>query len=199
MLVNQGTVLLLTLFIIGWGLFYIIPGATYFYLQMTANIFLAGTFWAIVGALYWKHAHRLGAYCALILGGVSTLLYFVVADPVGWSGTIGLLSYILSFVGMVVGSLIGTFVPQTSRRLAILFGLIAVVGATWFAEVGRSGRDIWVQVWLLVFIVSAALFVILSVWCVIGGWDDVKRVMHPEPVLEPLPPDTGKAKNNIEV
>ncbi len=199
MLVNQGTILLLTLFIIAWGLFYIIPGATYFYLQMTANIFLAGTFWAIVGALYWKHAHRLGAYCALILGGVSTLLYFVVADPVGWSGTIGLLSYILSFVGMIVGSLIGTFMPQTSRRLAILFGLITVVGGTWFFELGRSVRDIWVQVWLLVFIISAALFVILSVLAVVGGWNDVKRVMHPERVLQPLTPETGKAKSNIEV
>jgi SSS family solute:Na+ symporter len=199
MMLNQGTVLFLTLFIIGWGLFYIIPGATYFYLQMTANIFLAGTFWAIVGALYWKHAHRLGAYCALIFGGSSTLLYFVVADPVGWSGTIGLLSYSLSFFGMVAGSLIGTFVPQTSRRLAILFGLITIVGATWFAEFGRSGRDIWVHIWLLVFIVSAALFVILSVRCVVGGWEDVKRVMHPEPVLEPLPSEAGKAKSDIEV
>lgn len=179
MLLNRATVLLLTLFIIGWGLFYIVPSATYFYLQMTANIFLAGTFWSILGALYWKHAHRLGAYCALLFGGGATLIYFIVDNPGEWVGTIGLLSYSLSFVGMVLGSLVGRFVPQTSKRLAILGGLTLLALVAWILETGRSRSEVWLDVWMMVFLASAALFVLLSAWAMIGGWSDVKQVMRP--------------------
>ncbi|HEY2931545.1 MAG TPA: sodium:solute symporter family protein [Acidobacteriota bacterium] len=108
LIINQITVVVLAVFIIVWGLFYVIPGATYFYLFMTANIFLAGTFWALVGGLYWRRAHRIGAYSSLILGASCTLFYFFIPNPQEWSSFIGMASYVLAFVGMVAGSLVGT-------------------------------------------------------------------------------------------
>jgi SSS family solute:Na+ symporter len=92
---NRITVVLLTLFIMFWGLLYKIPGPTYFYLNMTANLFLAGTLASIVAGLYWKRAN---------FGALSVLGYFFG----GMSPKIlGFLSFGLAFVGMIAGSLVG--------------------------------------------------------------------------------------------
>ena len=175
--INQVTVLLLATFIIIWGLFYIIPGATYFYLQMTANIFLAGTFWAVVGGLYWKHAHRLGAYCSLIFGASCTLIYFLVPDPRGWAGAIGVLSYVFAFVGMVAGSLIGSRVTSTFKRIALLGALIIACPLGFrYVQVAVTEGRLWIDVWILVLIGASLLLLGISALAIMKGFNDIKRM-----------------------
>ncbi|UCF35661.1 MAG: sodium:solute symporter family protein [Acidobacteriota bacterium] len=175
--INQVTVLLLALFIIIWGLFYIIPGATYFYLQMTASIFLAGTFWAVVGGLYWKKAHRLGAYCSLIFGAACTLIYFLVPDPRDWTGTIGVLSYFAAFTGMVAGSLVGHYVVSRVKRFAILAALIVVIplAARYIQFTFTEGR-LWQDVWSAVLVAAGVLMLSLSSLAIVKGFSDIKRM-----------------------
>lgn len=178
LMINRVTVLCLTVFIIGWGLFYIVPGATYFYLQITANLFLAGTFWAVVAGIYWKGAHRLGAYCSLILGGSATLIYFVVDDPMRWAGTIGMVSYVGAFVGMVVGSVIGRRVPSPAGQIASLLSLAAGIAlAVYWLTMPADGHS-WQYLWIVVLFVSLALFVVLSVWALIRGYADLIRMFR---------------------
>jgi solute:Na+ symporter, SSS family len=178
LLLNRVTVLCLTVFIVGWGLFYIVPGATYFYLQITANFFLAGTFWAVVGGMYWRRAHRLGAICSLVFGGSATLIYFVVDDPVRWTGTIGIVSYAAAFGGMVVGSLIGNHMRSAWARTASLGAFAGVAAATtWWVTLPSTGAS-WKGAWLVTLFVSLGLFIVLSVWALVRGWGDVARLFR---------------------
>lgn len=175
--VNQVTVLLLALFIIVWGLFYIIPDATYFYLQMTANIFLAGTFWAVVGGVYWRKAHRIGAYCSLIFGAACTLIYFLVPDPRDWAGAIGVLSYFSALVGMVVGSLVGHHVRSKAKRIAILATVI--VALPWifrYAAMAAHEAFSWLNVWTLLLAGAFILLVGLSGIASVKGFRDIRRM-----------------------
>lgn len=174
--IHKTTVLALTVFIIVWGLFYVIPGATYFYLQMTANLFVAGTFWALVGGIYWKRAHRLGAICSLTLGAAATFLYFVVPDPVAWTGTIGVLSYAAAFSGMLFGSLFAT-TESAGRRIGVLAGLLVVVtlailGAT------LDSRTVWADCWLAVLVASAVLFVTFSAYAAVKGFGEIRDMFR---------------------
>jgi SSS family solute:Na+ symporter len=127
LVVNQVTIVVLTVFIIAWGLFYIVPTATYFYLQMTANLFLAGTFWAVVGGLYWKRAHRFGALCSLVLGGAATSIYFVIPNPQSWTGAIGIISFGAALFGMWAGSLAGPYITSGLGRGVVLCVVVATV------------------------------------------------------------------------
>jgi len=176
LLINRVTVLCLTVFIVGWGLFYVVPSATYFYLQITANLFLAGTFWTVVGGMYWKGAHRLGAYCSLVFGGSATLLYFVVDDPVRWTGTIGVVSYAAAFVGMAAGSLIARRVSSPAGRAAwlALLGGSAVVAINWLMH--PPGPHVWQYLWTATLVVSLVLFVGVSMWALGGGVADLGRM-----------------------
>jgi SSS family solute:Na+ symporter len=177
LVVNRVTVLLLAVFIIVWGLFYIIPDATYFYLQMTGNLFLAGTFWAIVGGLYWRRAHRLGAYCSMIFGASCTLIYFLVPNPNAWTGTIGVLSYVAAFVGMVAGSLVGNHVRSAGKRLLILASLIVAVAVVFrYVEAALVEGHLWIDVWTLVLVLAFLLLVLLSASAILRGFEDIKRM-----------------------
>jgi hypothetical protein len=170
------TVLLLALFIIIWGLFYIIPDATYFYLQMTGNIFLAGTFWAVVGGLYWKKAHRLGAYCSLIFGAGCTAIYFLVPNPQEWTGAIGVFSYVAAFVGMVAGSLVGTNVTSTWLRWAILGTLVVTVPLGFHSAQSLTWGQLWLNSWVLVLGLALLLLIGLSTTAISKGFNDIRRM-----------------------
>ncbi|HEY3380248.1 MAG TPA: sodium:solute symporter family protein [Vicinamibacterales bacterium] len=178
LLINRLTVLCLTVFIIGWGLFYVVPGATYFYLQITGNLFLAGTFWTVVAGMYWKGAHRLGAYCSLLLGASATLIYFVVDDPVGWTGTIGMVSYGAALVGMVAGSVIGRRVPSTAGRVAWLTALGSAAGLAGLASMHPTGPHGWLYAWIATLAISLGLFVVISVWALVRGYGDMRRMFR---------------------
>jgi SSS family solute:Na+ symporter len=189
--VHKATVLGLTIFIVVWGLFYVIPGATYFYLQMTANLFLAGTFWTLVGGMYWKGAHRLGALCSLVLGGSATFIYFLVDDPVAWTGTIGVLSYVAAFVGMVVGSLIGRR-ALAGKRLAFAGAVLLLAGLAWFALSGANPAWVWRGVWLAVLALVLLIFVSLSSYAGVKGFGEIQQMFRQllpqqEPKKESLP------------
>ena len=178
LLINRVTVLCLTVFIVGWGLFYVVPSATYFYLQITANLFLAGTFWTVVAGMYWKGAHRLGAYCSLLFGGSATLLYFVVDDPVRWTGTIGMVSYAAAFVGMAAGSMIARHVSSLAGRAAWLASLGggACLVAYWLMH--PPGPNGWQSFWTATLVVSLVLFIGLSFWALGGGFADLRRMFR---------------------
>jgi SSS family solute:Na+ symporter len=178
LLISRATVLLLALFIIVWGLFYIIPDATYFYLQMTGNIFLAGTFWAVVGGLYWKKAHRLGAYCSLIFGAGCTLIYFMVPDPQVWTGAIGVISYVAAFVGMVAGSLVGVHVESVWKRCAVLGSLlVAVPFGVHVLHGSLSAGRLWLNTWVLVLGLAFLLLVVLSTLAIAKGFNDIRQML----------------------
>lgn len=103
-LLNRCTNFCVSLFVLFWGLWYTLPGPAYFYMSMTASIFLGGSLAAIVGGLYWKRASLPGAYAAMICGAAGTVGFFFL----NWSAAYaGLGAFALAFAGMFVGSLFG--------------------------------------------------------------------------------------------
>jgi len=103
-LLNRVANVFVSLFVLFWGLWYTLPGLTYFYLNITATIFLAGTFAAVVAGLYWKRANTLGGYLAMAAGAFGSVSFFFFHVSARYSG---LGSFALSGAGMIVGSLLG--------------------------------------------------------------------------------------------
>jgi SSS family solute:Na+ symporter len=103
-LLNRAANLFVSLFVLYWGLWYTLPGPAYFYLNITATIFLGGSFAAIIGGLYWKRANTLGGYCAMLSGAVGAIGFFFLKWPASYAG-FG--AFVLAGAGMVAGSLLG--------------------------------------------------------------------------------------------
>jgi len=99
------TVVGLTLFIMIWSLVYDLPGPAYFYLQVTANLFMAPTLIAVVGGLYWRRASATGAALSFLLGAAASLAYLVPRLKLDVA-TAGNLSWALAVAGFVIGSLL---------------------------------------------------------------------------------------------
>jgi len=99
------TVLGLTVFIMIWSLVYDLPGPAYFYLQVTANLFMAPTLIAVVGGLYWRRASATGATLSFLLGAAASLTYLVPQLRLDVA-TAGNLSWALAVAGFVVGSVL---------------------------------------------------------------------------------------------
>jgi SSS family solute:Na+ symporter len=95
----------LTVFIMIWSLVYDLPGPAYFYLQVTANLFMAPTLIAVVGGLYWRRASATGATLAFVLGAATSLTYLVPQLKLDVA-TAGNLSWALAMAGFVIGSLL---------------------------------------------------------------------------------------------
>ncbi len=114
LLLTRFTVVALTVFIMIWSLVYDLPGPAYFYLQVTANLFMAPTLIAVVGGLYWSRASAAGAALAFLLGAGTSLAYLVPALRLDVA-TAGNLSWALAVAGFVAGSLL---VPPAPGRLA---------------------------------------------------------------------------------
>jgi SSS family solute:Na+ symporter len=108
------TVVALTVFIMIWSLVYHLPGPAYFYLQVTANLFMAPTLIAVVGGLYWRRASAAGAALAFVFGALTSLAYLVPSLKVDVAMA-GNLSWALAVAGFVAGSIL---VPRRSPRLA---------------------------------------------------------------------------------
>ena len=101
---NRVVNVFVSLFVLFWGVWYTLPGPTYFYLNITGTIYLAGTFSAVIAGLYWKKANTTGGYCAMIVGALVAVSFFFFKVPASYAGA-G--AFTASAVGMVVGSLIG--------------------------------------------------------------------------------------------
>jgi solute:Na+ symporter, SSS family len=108
------TIVALTAFIMVWSLVYHVPGPAFFYLQVTANLFMAPTLITIVGGLYWPRASSVGAYLSYILGAAASLGYLIPALRLS-VGTAGNLSWGLALLGLVAGSLLW---PDTRGAVA---------------------------------------------------------------------------------
>lgn len=91
-------------FILWWSLWYTMSGPMYLYLNLTATIFLSGTFAAVIGGLYWKRANVVGGYAAMILGAAGTVGYFFLHLPPTYSG---FAAFGLAAAAMVAGTWIG--------------------------------------------------------------------------------------------
>ena len=101
-MLNRGANLFVSLFVMVWGLWYTLPGPTYFYLNMTATIYLSGTLVAVVAGLFWNRASTLGGYLAMAGGAMATIAFFFFKTPASYAGA-G--AFALAAIGMVVGSL----------------------------------------------------------------------------------------------
>src|SRR5262249_61522097 len=84
-LLNRVTNFFVSLFVLFWGLWYTLPGPAYFYLSMTGTIFLAGSFAAIIGGLYWKRASVTGAYAAMLAGAAGAVGFFFLKWPANYA------------------------------------------------------------------------------------------------------------------
>jgi SSS family solute:Na+ symporter len=103
-LLNRVANFFVSLFVLFWGIWYTLPGPTYFYLSITGTIFLAGTLSAVIGGLFWRRANSTGAYCALISGAVVTVGFFFFEVSASYAG---LGAFTMAALGMYFGSLIG--------------------------------------------------------------------------------------------
>ena len=102
-MLNRGANLFVSLFVMVWGLWYTMPGPTYFYLNMTATIYLSGTLVAVIAGLFWNRASTLGGYLAMAGGAVATIGFFFFKTPASYAGA-G--AFALAAIGMIVGSLL---------------------------------------------------------------------------------------------
>ena len=85
-MLNRGANLFVSLFVMVYGLWYTLPGPTYFYLNMTASIYLSGTLVAVVAGLFWSRASTLGGYLAMAGGAVATIGFFFFKTPASYAG-----------------------------------------------------------------------------------------------------------------
>ena len=110
---NRAANLFVSLFVMFWGLWYTLPGPTYFYLNITASIYLSGTLIAIIGGLFWRRTTTFGAYMALTGGAVATIGFFFFKVPASYAG---LGSFALAAAGLVIGSMVSK--PAGTPRLS---------------------------------------------------------------------------------
>jgi SSS family solute:Na+ symporter len=114
---NRAANLFVSMFVMFWGLWYKLPGPAYFYLNITATIFLGGSFAGIVGGLYWKRANVTGGYAAMLGGAAGAVGFFFLNWPASYAG-FG--AFALAFAGLFAGSLAGGKPPAGLPRAAVM-------------------------------------------------------------------------------
>lgn len=99
---NRSTNVLVSVFLLFFGLYFQVPGSTYLYLNLTATIYLAGAFICILGALYWKKTSKMGCYLSMLFGALGTLIPFFILK---WNENhIGFSAFLFAIAGLVLGS-----------------------------------------------------------------------------------------------
>lgn len=119
LLVSRITMAAVMIFIIWWSLFHKIEGYLYFYLNMTAMLFIPGTFICLIAGIYWKKASTLGAYLAITFGAILPMFYLIwpiqvknYASEIGWGG------FVVALIGMYIGSIIqNSFNKKTEKAV----------------------------------------------------------------------------------
>jgi SSS family solute:Na+ symporter len=119
-------IVLIGAFILYFGLWFTVPASIWGYLAMTGTIYVAGAMTLVACGLYFKWATTTGAYMGLLGGALPGLFYLflhitsqvlklpetnpghwiestkaVLAEPI-----VGVISFPLAFVAMVVGSIL---------------------------------------------------------------------------------------------
>lgn len=104
-LINRLANVGVSLFVMFWGLYYPLSGATYLYLNITGTIFLSGAFVSVIGGLYWSRANLTGGYAAMLAGAVGSIVPFFF---LGWDANItGFCAFGMAAAGLLLGSLFG--------------------------------------------------------------------------------------------
>lgn len=103
-------------FLLVFGLWYQIPDTAFQYLYITGTMYTAGALGCVTAGVYWKRANTVGAYCALIMGALAPVGFLMLEKSRGslpsWLEFLtnvnvsGVLSFVLAFAGMVIGSLL---------------------------------------------------------------------------------------------
>ncbi|MBT3342314.1 MAG: sodium:solute symporter family protein [Gemmatimonadetes bacterium] len=112
-------VIVLATLLAGFGMFFIdrLPETAFKWMYLTGTIYFAGTVGTVVLGLYWSKANRIGAYCALILGGMGPINFLIMSMVpevvpgfmqgfVENSNLTVMASLIMGALGMIVGSLL---------------------------------------------------------------------------------------------
>lgn len=117
--ISRITMAVVMLFIIWWSLFHKVEGYLYFYLNMTAMLFIPGTLICTALGVYWKKARTLGAYLAITFGLIPPLLYLVFPEEATkYASEMGYGSFIVALLGMVIGSVLQNyFNPKQEEEL----------------------------------------------------------------------------------
>ena len=103
-----------------FGIWYELKATAFRYLLDVTTIYYAGGLPVLVAGLYWKRANTLGAYLAFVFGAILPMAYVVEdmliqshgGETVTFVGSLlspnmrGLLSFVLGFFGMGLGSLL---------------------------------------------------------------------------------------------
>jgi SSS family solute:Na+ symporter len=110
---NRACNIVVSIFILFWGIWYTLPGPAYFYIAITGTISLAGTFAGVVGGLYWPRANVLGGYLAMLGGVAGPIGFFLLHWPANYAGFGG---FVLAGAGMILGSLFGPARQSASDR-----------------------------------------------------------------------------------
>jgi len=111
LLITRISIVCIGLFLLMWGLWFEAPVSLWNYMAVTGTIYLAGAFTVIVAGLYWKKASTTGATIALYAGLIAILGIgpWTRGDNVPFYLTdkfIGLMTFVIAFLGMVIGSLL---------------------------------------------------------------------------------------------
>jgi SSS family solute:Na+ symporter len=104
------------LFLLVFGLWYQIPDTAFQYLFITGAMYTAGALGCVAAGIYWRKANNIGAYCALAMGALAPAAFLILEKSRGSLPSFlsfvtdvnvsGLLSFILAFVGMILGSVL---------------------------------------------------------------------------------------------
>jgi Na+/proline symporter len=119
LLISRVTMAAVMLFIIWWSLFHKLGGYLYFYLNMTAMLFIPGTLVSVALGLYWKKARTAGAYLAFTLGALPPLVYLILPEEIktGYASELGWGGFLLAFIGMLAGSVMQNLLrPKTAEE-----------------------------------------------------------------------------------
>lgn len=116
--VSRIVMAIVMLFIIWWSLFHQIEGYLYFYLNMTAMLFIPGTLISVSLGVYWKKATTLGAYLAITFGAIPPLLYLVFPEEITkYASEMGYGGFLVALIGMLIGSVIqNKFRPNSIKE-----------------------------------------------------------------------------------
>jgi SSS family solute:Na+ symporter len=110
------------IFLLIFGLWYELEGDLWAYLGITGTIYLSSISTLLIACCYWKKANNWGAAGAIIIGAIVPILFLVFeklpatksfAKSVGPYYS-GIITYVLTGMAMVVGSLLK---PKTSKTI----------------------------------------------------------------------------------
>lgn len=110
-------IVVLAVFLAFFGMYYEIPETSFRFMFITGLIYTSGCVGTVFLGLYWEGSNTVGAYCALIMGGLAPINFLVMKQFPEWvpqmlkplvetSNLSALLSLILGGTGMIVGSLL---------------------------------------------------------------------------------------------